>query len=167
MSEEDNKILKYNQGEKSFIIYANLEPLLEKINNCHNNCERSSTTKINKHTPSGYSLFTPCLFDTTKNKPDYCRGKDCMKNFCLGLREHATEIINYEKRERIPLTKEEKKIHCRQKKCYICKKRFSTNNNNMLSKINRSNLLRTYCEPATTKHSNLTQYYQSNALICY
>ena len=36
MPEEDNKILKYNQGEKSmkvpFIIYADLESLLEKIN---------------------------------------------------------------------------------------------------------------------------------------
>ena len=29
-----------------------------------------------------------------------------MKNFCLDLREHATEIINYEKKEMIPLTKE-------------------------------------------------------------
>ena len=54
MPEEDNKILKYNQGEKSrkvsFIIYANLESLLEKMNTCHNNPEKSSTTKINKHT---------------------------------------------------------------------------------------------------------------------
>ena len=34
MPEKDNKILKYNQGEKSmnvpFIIYADLESLLEK-----------------------------------------------------------------------------------------------------------------------------------------
>ena len=64
MPEKDNKILKYNQGEKSmnvpFIIYADLEFLLEKMNTCHNNTEKSSTTKINKHLPSGYSLFTHC-----------------------------------------------------------------------------------------------------------
>ena len=39
MPEEDNKILKYNQGEKSmkvpFIIYASLESLFEKLNTCH------------------------------------------------------------------------------------------------------------------------------------
>ena len=56
MPEKDNKILKYNQGEKSmrapFVIYA--EYLLEKMNTCHNNPEKSSTTRINKHTPSGY-----------------------------------------------------------------------------------------------------------------
>ena len=34
------------------------------------------------------------------------------------------------KKEMVPLTKEEKKIHRRQKKCYICKKRFSTDDNN-------------------------------------
>ena len=61
MPDEYNKILKYNEGEKSmrvpFIIYADLECLLEKMSTCHNNPEKSSTTKINKHKPSGYSLL--------------------------------------------------------------------------------------------------------------
>ena len=103
MPEEYNKILKYNEGEKSikspFIIYADLECLLEKMNTCNNNPEKSSTTKMNKHTQNGYSLFTHCSFDTTKNKLDYYKGKNCMKNFCLDLKEHATKIINYEKRK--------------------------------------------------------------------
>ena len=64
MPEEGTKISKYNHGEKSmkvpFIIYADVESLLEKMNNCHNKPEKSSTTKINKHTPSCYSLFTCC-----------------------------------------------------------------------------------------------------------
>ena len=75
MPERDNKILKYNYGEKSmkvpFIIYADLESLVEKMNTCYNNLEKSSITKINNQIPSGYSLFTYCLFDTTKNKLDY------------------------------------------------------------------------------------------------
>ena len=70
-------------------------------------------------------MFTHCSFDTTKNKFDYYRGKNCMKNFCLDLREHETKIINYEKKELMPLTKEEKKMHNEQKVSYICKKRFS------------------------------------------
>ena len=126
MPEEYNKILKYNEGEKSmrlpFIIIADLECLLEKMNTCHNNPEKSSTTKINKHTPSGYSLFTHCSFDKTKNKLDYYRGKNYMKNFCLDLKEHATKIINYEKKEMIPLTKKEEKKHNKQEVCHICKK---------------------------------------------
>ena len=134
MPQEYNKTLKYNEGEKSmkspFIIYADLEYLLEKINLCHNNPKKLSTTKTNKHIPSGYSLFTHCSFDTTKNKLDYYRGKNCMKNFCLDLREHATKIINFEMKEMIPLTKKEEKKHNKQKVCYICKKGFSTGDSN-------------------------------------
>ena len=134
MPEKDNKILKYSYGEKSvkvpFIIYADIESLLEKINTCHNNPEKSSTTKINKHTASDYSLFTHCSFDTTKNKLDYYSGKNCMKNFCLDLREHATKIINYEKIEMIPLKKDEYEWHYHQKVCHICKRIFSTDYNN-------------------------------------
>ena len=43
MPNEDNKIIKCNQGEKSvrspFIIYADLECLLEKISTCYNKFE--------------------------------------------------------------------------------------------------------------------------------
>ena len=88
-----------------FIIYADLDPLLEKTSTCYDSPEKSSTTKINKHTPYGYSLFTHCSFDITKNKLDYYRGEYCMKKFCLDLREHVTKIINYEKKEMTPLTK--------------------------------------------------------------
>ena len=130
MPNEDNKILKYNHGEKSmkapFIIYADLESLLEKMKTCYDSLEKPSTTKINKHTPSGYSLFTYCSFDETKNKIDCYRGEDCMKKFCLDLREHATKIINYEKEEMIPLTKKEEKKHNKQKVRYICRKEFNT-----------------------------------------
>ena len=80
-----------------FIIYADLKSLLEKMNTCHNNPKKSSTTKINKHTPSGYPLLTHCSFNITK-KLDYHRGKNCMKSFCLGLKEHTTKIISYEKK---------------------------------------------------------------------
>ena len=131
MPNEENKIIKYNQGEKSikspFIIYAGLECLLEKMSACYNNPEESSTTEINKHMPSGYSLFTHCSFDKTKNKLDYYRGEDCMKTFCKDLREHATKIINYEKKKMIPLTIKEEIHHNKQKNCYIRKKEFHTN----------------------------------------
>ena len=112
MPTKDNNIIKYNHGEKTmkvpFIIYADLECLLEKMNTCINNPNESSTTKINKHTPSGYSTFASCSFDESKNKLNYYRGKDCMKKFCKDLKEHATRTINYEKKKIIALTKEEK-----------------------------------------------------------
>ena len=126
MPTKDNNKIKYNQGEKSiklpFVVYADLECLLEKMSTCQNNPNESSTTEINKHVPSGYSLFTHCSFDKTKNKLDYYRGKDCMKKFCKDLREYATKIINYKKKKMIPLTTEEKIHYNEQDICYICKK---------------------------------------------
>ena len=45
------KTIKYNHGKKSmkvpFVIYVDLECLLEKMNTCHNIPEKSSTTKRN------------------------------------------------------------------------------------------------------------------------
>ena len=130
MPTKNNNIIKYNHAEKSmkvpFFIYADLECLLEKMSTCINNPNELSTTKINKHTPLGYSIFTSCSFDESKNKLNYYRGKDCMKKFCKDLRIQATKIINYEKKKIIPLTMEEKINYDDQKVCYICKKEFDT-----------------------------------------
>ena len=61
MPEEYNKILNYNEGKKSMrvpFIFADLECLLEKMNTCHNNPEKSSTTKINEHTIWLFIVYT-------------------------------------------------------------------------------------------------------------
>ena len=126
-----NNTIKYNHGEKSikkpFTIYADLESLLEKMSTCQNNPNKSSTTKINKHMPSVYSIFTNCSFDESKNKISYYRGDDCVKKFCKDLREHSTKIISYEKKKIISLTTEEKVHYNKQKVCYIYKKEFDNN----------------------------------------
>ena len=131
MPSKNSNTIKYNHGEKSmklpFVIYADLECFLEKMSTCINNPNESSTTEINKHTPSGYSIFTHCSFDESKNKLNYYRKDDCMNKFCKDLREHVTKIINYEKKLMIPLTTEEKIYHNKEKICYICKKEFNNN----------------------------------------
>ena len=110
-----------------FVIYADLESLLEKMTTSHSNPEKSSTTKINKHTPSGYTFFTHCSFDTTKNKLDYYRAKNYLKNFYLDLREHATKIINYEKKKWYHYQRKKRKCIVDKKSAIYAKK--SDNNN--------------------------------------
>ena len=72
MSQENINILKYNHVEKimkaPFLIYADF--VLKKIGTSHNNPKKPLTTKMSKHTSYGYSLFTHCSFDATKNKLD-------------------------------------------------------------------------------------------------
>ena len=53
-----------------------------------------------------------------------------MKDFCLDLQNHATKIINYEKKEMMLLTKKEEKKLNNQKVCHICRKGFSSDNGN-------------------------------------
>ena len=49
-----------------------------------------------------------------------------MKMFCKDLKDQAMKIINYEKKEMIPLTVEEKETYENQKICHICEKEFCT-----------------------------------------
>ena len=91
MDTKNNNTIKNNHGEKSmknvpFVIYADLECLLEKMSTCINSPNESSTTEINKHTPSGYSIFTHCSLDESKNKLNYYRNDECMNKFSKDLR---------------------------------------------------------------------------------
>ena len=128
MPSEDTKILEFNQYQKSdkppFIIYADLEWILEKIDGCKNNRENSSTSKVSKHIPSGFSMSTLSSFRSIENKYDVYRGKDCMKKFCEFLREHAMKIINFEKQKMKLLTEEQKESYENAKIFYICKEEF-------------------------------------------
>ena len=73
--------------------------------------------------PSGYSWITFCSANESKNEWGYYRGKGCMEMFCKDLRNQTIKIINYEKKEMIPLTDKETEPYKKQKACYICKKK--------------------------------------------
>ena len=92
------------------------------MSTCDNNPKNSSSTKISKHTASGYSIFSHCSFDNAENKLDYYRGNDSMKKFCIDLKEQATKIINFEKKEIIPLTNEENESYLKQEDFHNAKK---------------------------------------------
>ena len=52
MPSEKDSILEFNQSHKMpYIIYADIESLIRKIDEYANNPENSSTTKIDKHIP--------------------------------------------------------------------------------------------------------------------
>ena len=67
-------------------------------------------------------MFRRCSFDKKENKLNYYRGKDCIEKLCKKLKERAMKIINYEKKEMIPLTKEENKSYKEQKTSYMRRK---------------------------------------------
>ena len=58
-----------------------------------------------------WAMFTKCSFDKKENKLDDCRRKDCIKKLCKKFKKRAMKIMNYEKKEMIPLTYEENKSY--------------------------------------------------------
>ena len=68
------KILEINHHKKSdktlFIIYADLECIIEKIDGCKSNQENSSTVKVSTHIPSGFSMSTISSFRSIESKHD-------------------------------------------------------------------------------------------------
>ena len=67
-----------------------------------------------------------------------------MKHFCESLREHAKNIIDFEKKKVLPLTKEKVKSHQDAKVCYICGKGIFRN----LHKNKNNQKVRDHCHYA-------------------
>ena len=69
-SEKDN-MFELNQYMKSdkipYIIYADIESLIKKVDGCANNLENSSTIKIVEHIPYIYLRLTIWAFDDIEN----------------------------------------------------------------------------------------------------
>ena len=69
-------------------------------------------------------MSTISLFKSIGNRHGVCRGKDCIKNFCEPLREHAMKITNFKKNKMKFLTKEQGESYENEKICYTCKEQF-------------------------------------------
>ena len=67
-------------------------------------------------------MATIWAFDHIENKHISYRRKDGMKKFSESLRDHARNIINFEKENMLLLTKEKLKSHQNAKVCCICGK---------------------------------------------
>ena len=96
---------------------------IKKLQSSQNNPEKLYTEKA-RHEPSGWSMFTKCSFDKKENKPNYYRGKDCIEKLCKKLKESAMKIIDYGKKEMIPLTHEKNNFYKEQNAIYA-KKSFA------------------------------------------
>ena len=69
---EKEKIVEFNQHMNSdeipYIVYANIESLIKKIEGCANNTENSLSTKISEHISCRYPMSAIWAFDHIENK---------------------------------------------------------------------------------------------------
>ena len=74
MPSEDTKILEFNQYQKfdkaPFVIYADLDCLIEKIDGCKDNPENSSTAKVSENIPLRFSMLIISSCRSIENKHD-------------------------------------------------------------------------------------------------
>ena len=84
-SEEDTKILKFDQYQESdkstFVIHGYLECIIEKIDGYKNNLENSSTTKVSKHILSSFSSLQYLHLEAKKISSMYTEIKIVRKSF--------------------------------------------------------------------------------------
>ena len=67
---------QYKTSDKAqFIVYGDLEFMIEKIDGCKNNPENSSTTKVNENISSGFSISTISSVRSIENKHEYTEVK--------------------------------------------------------------------------------------------
>ena len=70
-------------------------------------------------------MSTIWRFDHIENKYTLYRGKEYrIQKICTSLREHAKNVIDFEKKKMLPLTKEELKSSQDGKECHICRKKI-------------------------------------------
>ena len=84
MSSEDTKILGFNQCQKSdkasFIIYADLECLIEMSNACKKKSWKFIHNKICEQIPWGFSISAISLFKIKENNHDVYRLRESFVN---------------------------------------------------------------------------------------
>ena len=67
-------------------------------------------------------MLTAWTFDNIENKHNLYRGEDCTTKFCVSLRQDGANVINFEMKKKLQLTKKELKICQYSTVCYVCRK---------------------------------------------
>ena len=116
MPKEGKNILKYHSGEKSLkaanAIYFHLKALQVKNESCSNDPEKPYTVKKVIPEVCGYAMNLVRSY--SKNIHKHYRGK-----FSEDIKALAMKVINYEKKEMIPLTNRQNEDCETLKYCHI------------------------------------------------
>ena len=131
MPTDKDKWLKFKNYEKQlsspFVIYADFECLLPKVQSCNPNPEKSSTTPVEKHVPCGY-CYKIVSSNPLYSKPAVVyRGKDPVIHFLKALEKEAIDIAKIVKQiQPMKLTERDEQAFKSATTCHICSKPLGT-----------------------------------------
>ena len=121
-------VLKFKNYRNSemvpFIIYADIESLLEPIQSCEPNPRGSYTEKYQKHKPISFSYYIKCFDDNVfSREPRTYTGLDAMQKFVESLEKDVIEIANIPEVVR-KYKPGDKKRYNEATTCWICNGEF-------------------------------------------
>ena len=128
---EEGSLVKFknylNLKKHPFIIYADFECIVEKIEGCDGNPGKSYTNKIHKHTPISYTYTVLCFNERIrKTKVVVYTGEDCMEQFVIDIEAECYELYHIPQAKPM-LNREDKINHNYATRCRYCGLGFSDN----------------------------------------
>ena len=138
---ETTKFRSFRETAKiPFLIYADLESLLENLTDMTSSLtetskittEQDKTEKLQKHTVCSYGYKVVCCYDKSMSKTfKIYRGLNSVNKFFSNIFEEENEILDKLKQFKntpMNLTSEEKIYHENAESCYVCDSSFTIEN---------------------------------------
>ena len=114
-----------NQFKVPFIMYADFESILEPIQGPNPEPTGPYTSKVTKHSPSGWCVYSKFAYGEVKDPLKLYRGKDFPEKFCDYVRKEANRLYHmFPKKPMDPLTPKQWKKYNKASRCHICFKKF-------------------------------------------
>ena len=106
-------------------MYADFELILEPIQGPNSEPTGPYTSKVTKHSPSGWCVYSKFMYGEVKDPLRLYRGKDCLEKFCDYIRQEANRLYHmFPEKPMDPLTPKQWKKYNKASRCHICYKQF-------------------------------------------
>ena len=133
MPTKDNTILKFNNYHKQqptpFVIYADIEALLQKVERGQPDSNESYTEKFQRHVDCGSAYKVVCCYDDKYSK-DICiyRGENAVYKFLEQMLEevdYCRDIVKREFNKPLKMTDDDELSFRLEDKCHICGEKYT------------------------------------------
>ena len=115
-----------NQFKVPFIMYADVESILDPIDSPRPDPNRSYSQNVNQHISSGWCVYSKFAYGEVEDPLKLCKGKDCIETFCNYIKGEAHRLYHMFPEKPIdPLTKMQWWKCKKETKCHICYKPFT------------------------------------------
>lgn len=131
MPTEENKWLNYSDVSKQlkvpFVVHADFECIAEAISTCQPDVCKSSTTKLAKHIPSGFTYKIVGPNDSVTDDHVTYRGENVAETFVQHMLQVEGQLINILRESKpLKMLREDEILFQKTTHCHICQKKLES-----------------------------------------